>query len=156
MKIALLLSLVLVCTAHLFAQVDPVDGNKLAIAGYDPVTYFNATGPQKGSPANAYVYGDVVYYFISAENKDLFEANPSQYLPQYDGYCALGISYGTKISIDPETYKVTNGKLYLFYNGKSGSRKVNSLDTWNKDEDRLLKKANELWPKVSSTKYRKS
>jgi hypothetical protein len=75
-------------------------------------------------------------------------------IPQYNGYCALAVSYEKKVSIDPETFKVSNDKLYLFYHGKTSRGKVNSIETWNKSEDRLLKKAEALWPEVKKVKYK--
>ncbi len=146
--------IVLFLCTKVFAQVDPIDKNNLGIGGYDLVAYFNPGKPMKGLPANATVYQGVTYQFINAENQKTFESDPAHYLPQYDGYCALAVSYGKKVSINPEVFKITNGKLYLFYYGKSGARTVNSLDTWNKSEPRLLKKADELWPKVTALKYK--
>jgi len=95
------------------AQVDPIDANGIAIGGYDPVSYFTTGMPTKGSSTYASKQGGVSYLFSSKDNQKRFEANPKQYTPQYDGYCALAVSYGKKISIDPETFKIINGKLYL-------------------------------------------
>lgn len=143
-----------VLSLNTFAQVDPVDKNGIAIGGYDPVAYFESGKAVKGAESLASKLGMTTYYFSSEENKKLFEANPIKYTPQYDGYCALAVSYGKKISIDPETFKVKDDKLYLFYNGKSSNGKVNSLDTWNKNEERLLKKSNTNWPEVKKLKYK--
>jgi YHS domain-containing protein len=136
------------------SQVDPVDKDGLAIGGYDVVAYFETGKAEKGNAKFQSVYEGVTYYFTSAERQKLFDANPAKYVPQYNGYCALAVSYGKKVSIDPETFKVMNDKLYLFYNGKTSRGKINSLDTWNKSEDRLLKKANTLWPEVKNLKYK--
>ena len=37
---------------------------------------------------------------------------------------------GAKVSVDPETFKIIDGKLYLFYNSFFN----NTLKDWNKDE----------------------
>ncbi|OYZ43692.1 MAG: YHS domain protein, partial [Sphingobacteriales bacterium 24-40-4] len=50
---------------------------------------------------------------------------------------------GEKVSVDPETYKIVNGKLYLFYNQFFN----NTLKDWNKDEVNLMTKANTNWNK---------
>jgi YHS domain-containing protein len=138
-----------------FAQVDPIDKNGLAIGGYDLVSYFKSGKARKGHADIAYTNNNVTYYFSSEENRTEFVKSPENYLPQYEGYCALAI--GTtkkKISIDPETFKVTDGKLYLFFHGKSFSgTKFNSLDPWIKDETNLIKKSNENWPVVKQKKY---
>lgn len=137
-----------------FAQVDPVDKNGIAIGGYDVVAYFETGKPEKGTDSFKSNYDGVTYLFASAQRQKLFELNPLKYVPQYNGYCALAVSYGKKVSIDPQTYKVSNGKLYLFYNGKTSRGKVNSIETWNKSEDRLLRKADALWPEVKKLKYK--
>jgi YHS domain-containing protein len=138
------------------AQVDPIDRNGLAVGGYDLVSYFKLPKPVKGNPDITTELGGVKYYFSTQENKKSFDANPSEYLPQYEGYCALAVgTTGKKISIDPETFKITNGKLYLFFHGKSFSGTVfNSIDPWIKDESNLIRKSNEMWPKVKQRKYK--
>ena len=137
-----------------FAQIDPIDKNGLAIGGYDLVSYFESGQALKGNESiKARLHG-ATYHFINKENQKLFEANSEKFLPQYEGYCALAISYGKKISIDPQTFKVTDGKLYLFFHGNTGGRKINSIETWNKNEDRLLKKADQLWPDVKKKEYK--
>jgi YHS domain-containing protein len=150
---SILLTLFLFAFAS-YAQVDPVDKNGVALGGYDVVSYFVSGKASKGSKQNASLFNGVTYFFSSTENQKLFKATPLKYLPEYEGYCALAVSYGKKISVDPETFKVSNEKLYLFYHGHSGGKKINSLDTWNKNEPRLLKKADQLWPEVKKRKYR--
>lgn len=48
-----------------------------------------------------------------------------------------------KVEIDPETFKLIDGKLYLFYNAYFN----NTLKSWNKDEVNLKKKADANWKK---------
>jgi hypothetical protein len=87
----------------------------------------------------------VTYYFSSAANKEVFKKDPAQYEPQYGGWCAYAMgSKGEKVPIDPETFKITNGKLYLFYNKFFN----NTLTSWNKDESGLMNKANVNWGKI--------
>jgi YHS domain-containing protein len=150
-----LFCLVLLSYSQVVAQVDPVDKNGVAIGGYDVVAYFESGKAIRGDQqiAKKEVNG-LTYLFASTENQKLFEANAQKYLPQYDGYCALGVSYGKKISIDPHTFKLIDGKLYLFFNGNTSNTKVNSLEAWNKNELRLLKKADTLWPDVKKKKYK--
>jgi hypothetical protein len=50
-----------------------------------------------------------------------------------------------KVEVDPETFKIVNGKLYLFYNKYFN----NTLTKWNKDEDRLKKQADANWSKLT-------
>lgn len=141
-------------TVMVFSQVDPVDKDGIAIGGYDVVSYFHLSRPVKGESRFKSRFDNTTYYFSTEENQALFEQKPEMYVPQYDGFCALAVSYGKKISIDPETYKVTNNKLYLFFNGKTSRGQVNSLAIWNKNEARLLNKAESLWPDVKKKKYK--
>lgn len=145
---------VLMLATTAYAQVDPVDKNGLAIGGYDVVAYFKEGVAKKGVEQFTTRHEGATYYFVSSDNQKAFMANPTQYLPQYDGYCALAVSYGKKISIDPQTFKVADNKLFLFYHGKTSNGKVNSLQTWNKNEEKLMKKANVNWPDVKKLKYK--
>ncbi len=117
----------------------------IAIKGYDPVTYFTKNKAVKGSKNNAVSHQGVLYYFSSVENKELFKANPFKYEPEYGGWCAYAMGdNGEKVNIDPETFKIVNGKLYLFYNRFFN----NTLTDWNKDEANLKRKADANWTKL--------
>ena len=118
---------------------------KVAIQGYDPVAYFVQKKAVNGKSTLASTYDGVVYYFSSQANKDLFLKNPSSYEPQYGGWCAFAMGdYGEKVEINPETFKIIDGKLYLFYNAFFN----NTLKSWNKDETNLKKKADTNWKKI--------
>ena len=111
----------------------------IAIQGYDPVSYFSESKAKKGSKEIAYNYGNAIYYFSSKANMDLFKANPNKYEPQFGGWCAYAMgNSGEKVEIDPKTFKIVGGKLYLFYHTLFN----NTLDTWNKNENVLLQQAN--------------
>jgi YHS domain-containing protein len=118
---------------------------KVAIQGYDPVAYFTQKKAVKGKAAIAATYEGVTYNFSSQANKEVFAKNPSGYEPQYGGWCAFAMGdYGEKVEVNPETFKVLDGKLYLFYNAFFN----NTLKSWNKDEINLKKKADANWKKL--------
>jgi len=50
---------------------------------------------------------------------------------------------GSKVEVDPGTFKIIDGKLYLYYNKFFN----NTLKSWNKDEVNLKSKANINWKK---------
>lgn len=117
----------------------------IAIKGYDPVAYFTQNKAVKGSKDLAVSYQGITYYFSAASNKEAFKANPSKYEPEYGGWCAYAMGEkGEKVSVDPETFKILNGKLYLFYNKYF----TNTLKDWNKNEAALKKTADANWPKL--------
>ena len=121
-----------------------LDKTSLAIEGYDPVAYFAQNKAVKGDKNFAIVYDGVTFHFASQQNKDLFRAKPASYEPQYGGWCAYAMgATGEKVEVDPETFKITNGKLFLFYNKYF----TNTLKTWNKNEALLSPKADANWSK---------
>ena len=151
MKKSLLILFVLLFSTTVFSQsiskrvTDFNLEKKVAIQGYDPVAYFVQKKAVKGKSTLASTYDGVVYHFSSQTNKDLFLKNPSSYEPQYGGWCAFAMGdYGEKVEINPETFKIIDGKLYLFYNAFFN----NTLKSWNKDETNLKKKADANWKKI--------
>lgn len=118
--------------------------NKVALQGYDPVAYFTVKKAVKGKKDLAASYEGITYYFSSQSNKDLFLKTPTKFEPQYGGWCAYAMgANGEKVEIDPETFKIIDGKLYVFYNAFFN----NTLKSWNKDESNLKKKADTNWKK---------
>ena len=118
---------------------------KVAIQGYDPVAYFKQKKAVKGKKELSSSFEGVIYYFSSQANKDTFAKSPSSYEPQYGGWCAYAMGANNeKVEIDPETFKIIEGKLYLFYNAYFN----NTLKSWNKDETNLKKKADANWAKI--------
>ncbi|MEO1049100.1 MAG: YHS domain-containing (seleno)protein [Bacteroidota bacterium] len=150
MKKALIIIAFLALAVSAQAQSDKTRGNNfnirhnVAIGGYDPVSYFDGK-PAKGSKTIAYAHHGVTYYFAKEANKNKFKADPQRYEPAYGGWCAyaMGVS-GDKVKIDPGTYKITDGKLYLFYNFSG----TNTLTLWNKDEPGLITKGDNYWDKI--------
>lgn len=142
-KIALLLVLV---TSMSFAQKSHYNIQKGYVAkGYDVVSYFNNTA-QKGDKQFKYEHDGVSFLFSSEENLNAFKKSPNKYIPQYGGYCAYAIGVkGSKVSINPETFEIRDGKLYLFYN----RGRTNTLDLWNKEgAERLRIQADKNWKKI--------
>lgn len=111
----------------------------LALTGYDPVTYFSGKSPKQGRAEFTAQHRGLTYQFSSSRNRDAFLANPASYAPQFDGYCAYGVSRGYKVGVDPLAYKVVAGKLYVNYS-KSVQR------TWSRDISGYISKAHRNWP----------
>jgi YHS domain-containing protein len=119
--------------------------NGLAIQGYDPVAYFNAGKAVEGKKDLSFSYQGAAYHFSSAANRELFKATPEKYEPVYGGWCAYAMgATGEKVEVDPETFKIIDGKLYLYYNKLF----TNTLKTWNKDEKKIKEQADSNWMKI--------
>ncbi|GAB5522665.1 MAG: YHS domain-containing (seleno)protein [Roseivirga sp.] len=116
----------------------------LAIQGYDPVAYFTENKAVEGKETIKHTANGVTYRFASEANKKLFTTDPKKYEPAYGGYCAYAMADGDKVRIDPETFKVKDGRLFLFYNFNF----TNTLKKWNKDEANLYGKAEGAWKKI--------
>lgn len=115
----------------------------IALEGYDPVSYFDGK-PKEGKEELKLSYEGIVYLFSSQANLNKFKSKPSLYEPQYGGWCAYAMGEnGEKVKIDPETFKIVKGKLYVFYNFWGN----NTLTDWNKDETRLLNLGDANWKK---------
>ncbi|MDN3585965.1 YHS domain-containing (seleno)protein [Pedobacter aquatilis] len=121
-----------------------IDKVSLAIEGYDPVAYFSIGKAVEGKKEISVTNNGIAYRFSTNQNKELFKANPSKYEPQYGGWCAYAMGEtGEKVEVDPETFKILDGKLYLFYNKFFN----NTKKSWNKDEKNLKAKADASWAK---------
>ena len=104
-----------------------VDGSStVMLKGHDVVAYFTQNKHAMGSAQFASVYEGVNFHFASAEHKALFDKEPAKYLPQYGGYCANGIVYGIPWGGDADSWRMIDGKLYIF--GGAGSRDGFFLD----------------------------
>lgn len=115
--------------------------------GYDVVEYFNNKAIE-GDKVFSTTHDNVKYKFVSQKNLDTFLASPKKYIPQYGGYCAYAIAEKSKkVGIDPETFEIHDGKLYLFYN----SWGTNTLELWKKNNVKgLQKKADLNWETIKN------
>lgn len=119
--------------------------NGLALEGYDPVAYFTQQKAIKGNKEYTAEYRGIRYQFSSTAHRDSFLQSPGRYEPQYGGWCAYAMGLnGEKVDINPETFKITDGKLYLFYNAYLN----NTLKPWNKKETSLRAKADQNWSQL--------
>jgi hypothetical protein len=112
-----------------------------AIKGYDPVAYFVDGKPVAGSPQFTHRWSGAEWRFASAANRDKFAAEPEKYAPQYGGFCAYGLSQGYKVKIEPDAWRIVDGKLYLNYD-------QSVQQTWVKDIPGYIAKADANWPKL--------
>ncbi|OKH17797.1 YHS domain-containing (seleno)protein [[Limnothrix rosea] IAM M-220] len=115
--------------------------NDVAIKGTDPVAYFTESQVVEGSEEFAYEWNGATWHFASAENRDLFSANPEEYAPQYGGYCAWAAAQGYVADIDPTAWSIVDGRLYLNFDAGVQRR-------WEKDIPGFIADADEKWPDI--------
>lgn len=113
----------------------------VAVGGYDPVAYFIAGKPVKGSENFPVKYEGATWRFETAANRDAFLADPTRYAPQYGGYCAWAVSKGYTAKGDPQAWTIHDGKLYLNYD-----KRVRAI--WAKNIPENVKKSDANWPGV--------
>ncbi len=120
-----------------------VTSTGLALRGVDPVSFFSASGPMTGDFRITAVHEGAVYRFSSEENKAAFTAAPEKYLPQYGGYCAMGVKMGQKLDGDPAVFSILDDKLYL-------NVAPAVADMWRPDAAANIKAADEIWTEIES------
>ena len=119
--------------------------DKVAIRGYDPVAYFTQGKALPGRKETSSSHRGVTYYFASEDDRKLFAASPEKYVPTYGGWCATAMAKGEKVEIDPTNFKVTDGRLFLFFKAFY----ANALKDWNKDEPNQTTRADANWKKIA-------
>jgi YHS domain-containing protein len=87
---------------------------RLMLKGRDPVAYFTASRPMPGDPARKTDFDGVTYRFVNEENRFAFMKNPLKYVPMFGGYCANSMVYAIPREGDPESWKIIDGRLYIF------------------------------------------
>ncbi|MEZ6013605.1 MAG: YHS domain-containing (seleno)protein [Planctomycetota bacterium] len=104
----------------------------LALDGYDPVAYFPDYGGKatKGSDKITATHAGITYQFATEANKATFLKSPAAFEPQFGGWCAWAMAdgKGDKVDVDPKSFTVEDGKLYVFYDGFFGDTRK----SWNK------------------------
>ena len=135
-KLATLLMALLICSCS-----SPTRSEGPAIGGYCVVCYHSAGKAVKGTAEFTSEHEGQTYHFVNQEALDTFEAEPEKYLPQYDGWCAYGVTFGQKVEIDPTVFSIVDGKLYLNKNESIGKK-------FDKNTDKYIAKADAKWPKI--------
>ena len=110
-----------------------------ALGGYDAVAYHTEDAAQRGSAEFSHDHNGATWLFTSAENRDLFAADPEAYAPAYDGHCAFGVSQDLKVPGDPEIWAVVDGVLYV-----NVSPRAQTL--WEQDVPGHIERATVNWP----------
>jgi YHS domain-containing protein len=136
-----ILALVPVARVPLAAEAAPATGKRLALSGYDPVSYFTDGHPEKGSADYQASYDDATYWFKTPEHRATFVADPDRYAPQFQGFCTVTLSRGAKYEADPEAWVIADGKLYVF-----GAKEA--VPMFRAQTASVIEKATDNWAKL--------
>jgi len=113
----------------------------VVIDGYDPVAYFTLGQATKGIESFSYQWLGLEWHFVNAEHRQIFVSDPNKFTPQYGGYCATAMSQGHLVPIDPESWQIVDGKLYLHFSKRSESR-------WSQNQDSYINSADSHWQEM--------
>lgn len=140
-KILLAFSLLLSVVS--FSQKKDYNLKKGYIAeGYDVVSYFKNKAIE-GKKEFTTTHKGVKFKFVNKQNLETFIKNPKKYIPQYGGWCAYALGASNKkYDINPESFEIRDGKLYLFYDAWG----IDTYDKWTKENpEKLKKQADQNW-----------
>lgn len=120
----------------------------LMLGGNDPVAYFSAGRPVRGLPQIKAEHRGALYRFASEDNRRQFITSPEKYVPQFGGFCSNGMAYAVPIAGETDSFKIIDGKLYMF----GGLR---SKLYFEMDQEVNLKRAWHYWEsEVKDTNWR--
>jgi YHS domain-containing protein len=132
-----------------YATVKNKVGEQVMLLGYDPVAYFTTGQPTRGDAAlkTSLSEPERTYYFASKQHKQLFDANPAKYEPQYGAFCASGAAFNIKLGSDPTTWTIRDGRLFIFGD-------VLGKTAWELDAQWNIDHADRLWPAMKMNGWR--
>ena len=122
---------------------------KVAIGGVDTVAYHAADAIaahqlKEGTKAHVVEYNGAKWCFATAENADLFRANPEKYKPAYGGFCSNALSLGEGlIGTNGTHWEIFGDKLHLFFAGRGRDRWLDG------NYERYNKQAAQAWKEIT-------
>jgi len=120
-----------------------VGGHGVAVRGNDVVALATGLDVTSSQARYTHVHDGVAYYFSSKATKQRFAADPSRYMPQFGGFCALGVALGKKLDGSPRYADIVDGKLYVFVNDAV-------FQKYKEDKPGTLANARMKWPGMRS------
>ena len=116
----------------------------VVIHGYDLVKYFEAERPVEGSKEHEYTHDGVRFWFAAEEHRETFASDPEAYLPQFGGYCSLGVGNGYKDGMHPDAFDIIEGKLYF-------NLTPSIHEGWLRNYEERIETANRNWPEIKNS-----
>lgn len=122
-----------------------VKAGEAALGGHDPVAYFVEDQALMGDEQITLVHRGVTYRFASAEYRGIFERSPEVFEPAFGGWCAYAMAEGEKVKADPTSFRIEDGRLYVFAKGffSGGARR------FDRDRSGTIRRAEKAWQGLS-------
>ena len=139
-RVVAVLSVMVFSIPHVaaFEEVNTGYFDKTALAGYDAVSYFRQTRAIRGEQSFSVEWKGATWLFANEENRKRFVSSPESFVPQYGGYCSNQMSLGNLSDIDPEVWRIIDGRLYLFGHDEGRVR-------WKSDTQERITDADGHW-----------
>ena len=137
-----------------FGRPENLSDGRLALEGYDPVSYFDRQ-PARGSAEITASHDGIRYRFTNSANRARFLADTGRYQPRFGGWCAFGMGVDEtemqvareRYPVDPESYEIYRDELYLFYR----SPFIDGRELWRRHPERYRRRAEETWERLSGS-----
>jgi YHS domain-containing protein len=136
--VAAALSAAFLCACGSMNVVSEGGDSNLMLLGNDPVAYFASGSATPGRTDIKAEHHAATYRFASDESRRQFITSPDRYVPQFGGFSAQAMAYAVPSPADGRTFKIIDGKLYLF---ESARAKL----YFEMDQERNLRLANQYW-----------
>ena len=120
-------------------RLDNVNEQNIVLDGHDVTAFFTDNQVVKGNPNYASQMDGITYHFASEKAKQMFDENPTKYIPQFGGFCAVAASFNKVEPVQLDLFDVYEDKLYF-------SRNEKAQKIWNKKKKKTKKRADKLWP----------
>jgi len=118
-----------------------LDGQGVAIKGYDPVAYFEIEEAVRGNMDHMLETDEGIWYFSRKEYLNKFKGDSLRFMPQFGGYCAEAMARGFKRRSDPTVWVLIDGNVYLHYS-------IPDQNRWAEDVRGNIRVAEEIWKKL--------
>lgn len=136
-SLSVLAALLAGCGGAVNVVSEGADSN-LMLGGNDAVAYFTSGRAQRGRADLKTDHRGLTYRFASEENLRQFITNPERYAPQFGGFSAQDMTCAIPAETDAATFKIIDGKLYLFASPRERLY-------FEMDQERNLKRAWHYW-----------
>lgn len=123
-----------------------LNGEGVALRGYDPVAYFEDEVAIRGSLQHEASWDGARWRFETERSREVFLEDPERFQPEYGGFCAEGVARGFLRISDPTVWVMVNGRLFFHYT-------VAAQNRWADDIRGNMRTGDENWPGLRALAY---